>query len=52
MIKEDETLMAVYPAIRAMPDSAKKEKYKRDMTQIVSDNADAILARRAEDKKR
>ena len=38
--------MAVYPAIRAVPDYTKKKQYRHDMVKVVGNNDDAIFVRK------
>ncbi len=51
LVQKDDTLMAVYPKIRGVPDQRKKEVYKRELSKIVDANRDVDDARKYCDKK-
>ena len=46
MVEEDDTLMAVYPKIKGVPDFRKKEVYRRDLSKILTENRDHDQARK------
>ena len=38
MVKNDDTLMAVYPKIKGVPVERKKEHYRNELSKIVNEN--------------
>ena len=46
MIKEDETLMAVYPKITGVPDLKMKEHYRTELSKIYVENSGTFQAKR------
>lgn len=46
MIKEDDTLMAVYPKIKGVPDFRMKEHYRRELSKIYAENTEVDQARK------
>lgn len=46
MVQNDDTLMAVYPKIRGVPDQQKKVHYKKELTKVVVANKECDVARK------
>jgi len=46
MVQNDDTLMAVYPKIRGVPDQQKKAHYKKALTKVVDANKEWDAARK------